>query len=142
MPKVHAGFRGAFASVREALADVIDIASGGDGNGASSGGWHILVTGHSLGGALATLTTLDFGRRFPKAQVTMYSFGAPRVGNTAFAELFSRVNGESFRVVNKRDLVARMPRGRLAARWMDYKHTGRVALVDEDNLGSVWVEGE
>lgn len=43
--------------------------------------WHLYVTGHSLGGALATLATLDHRRRYPTANVTMYNFGSPRVGN-------------------------------------------------------------
>ncbi|CAN0306134.1 unnamed protein product, partial [Ectocarpus fasciculatus] len=43
--------------------------------------WHVYITGHSLGGALATLAALDHRRRYPEAKVTMYNFGSPRVGN-------------------------------------------------------------
>lgn len=43
--------------------------------------WHVLFTGHSLGGALATLATLDLKRRHPGTKVTMYNYGSPRVGN-------------------------------------------------------------
>lgn len=39
------------------------------------------ITGHSLGGALATLAALDHRRRYPDSKVTMYNFGSPRVGN-------------------------------------------------------------
>jgi triacylglycerol lipase len=41
----------------------------------------IAVTGHSLGGALAVLCALDYSERLG-FDVTMYTFGQPRVGNT------------------------------------------------------------
>ena len=47
----------------------------------------IMITGHSLGGALATLCFLDLERtlgvKVPFAP--LYIYGAPRVGNAAFA---------------------------------------------------------
>ena len=50
------------------------------------------VTGHSLGGALATLAAYDM-RAIAKqygneANVSCYTFGAPRTGNHAFAREF------------------------------------------------------
>jgi predicted lipase len=41
--------------------------------------------GHSLGGALATLAAFDIQSRFHFKHCDVVTFGAPRVGNTAFA---------------------------------------------------------
>lgn len=35
--------------------------------------------GHSLGGALAVLASLDIARQLPRSQLTVYTYGAPRV---------------------------------------------------------------
>ena len=56
----------------------------------------LLVAGHSLGGALATLAALDV-KNLCKAReqldVTLYTFGAPRTGNHAFAwDVAAKVN--------------------------------------------------
>jgi predicted alpha/beta-hydrolase family hydrolase len=42
-------------------------------------GWTLLSTGHSLGGALATLLAADAAVRRPAASVVMYNFGSPKV---------------------------------------------------------------
>ena len=44
-----------------------------------------LRAGHSLGGALATLAAYDLKSRFRRLPVHVYTFGAPRTGNKAFA---------------------------------------------------------
>ena len=44
----------------------------------------VVMTGHSLGGALATLAAYDIAREFSsllgKDQVICYTFGSPRTG--------------------------------------------------------------
>ena len=48
----------------------------------------VYFTGHSLGGALAVLSALEFARQgFPVAAVI--TFGQPRVGNAAFRDLYN-----------------------------------------------------
>ena len=56
----------------------------------------ILITGHSLGGALATLAAYDIQAAAEaqcpiKVHCMVYSFGAPRVGNHAFARDYRRM---------------------------------------------------
>lgn len=40
----------------------------------------IVTSGHSLGGALATLSAISANQRFPQCRVITYSYGAPRIG--------------------------------------------------------------
>ncbi len=42
-------------------------------------------TGHSLGGALATLAAYDITKGCSDVDVACYTYGAPRTGNHAFA---------------------------------------------------------
>ena len=64
-------------------------------------GRRVWFTGHSLGGALATLAA----DRYSHAS-GIYTFGAPRVGNERFAKAF-RV--PAFRIVNNNDIVSWLP---------------------------------
>src|SRR5210317_120099 len=51
---------------------------------------NILITGHSLGAAMATLMTYDIITLFPSYVVThLITFGSPRVGNSKFVESFN-----------------------------------------------------
>lgn len=76
--------------------------------------WHVYVTGHSLGGALATLHALELSSsqlaKRGAIYVTMYNFGSPRVGNRRFAELYNEKVKDSWRVVNHRDIIPSVPR--------------------------------
>jgi hypothetical protein len=66
----------------------------------------LYVTGHSLGGALATLACFDMSLE-PAA---LYTFGCPRVGGKKFrAEFNRRMRDRAFRVVNHLDIVPRVP---------------------------------
>ncbi|KAJ4494048.1 Alpha/Beta hydrolase protein [Lentinula edodes] len=102
--QVHAGFLTAWNSVgvqvlailAEQLALHRDIKA-------------IVTSGHSLGGALATLSAISANQRFPQCKVITYSYGAPRTGNKAFAEFVNKSLGENaFRVVHTHDGVPTM----------------------------------
>lgn len=60
----------------------------------------------------------------------------------AFAKLYDSFVGDSFRVVNNMDVVARMPRGTMGRILLDYRHAGRTVMVDDDPSQPAWVEGE
>lgn len=68
----------------------------------------IVITGHSLGAAIATLTALDLvDSGFDN--VRMINFGSPRIGNAEFAMYASdRLPGHT-RVTHYRDMVPHMP---------------------------------
>lgn len=69
----------------------------------------LTITGHSLGGALALLNAYEAASSLPGVPVSVFSFGAPRVGNAAFKEKLKQLQVKTLRVVNKHDLVPRMP---------------------------------
>lgn len=53
----------------------------------------VITTGHSLGGALASLAAFDIAQHCGVAQrrVSCYTFGCPRVGNHAFAAEYAEM---------------------------------------------------
>ena len=90
----------------------------------------VIVTGHSLGGALAMV----FGAQFfqvtrPKQSGQIVTFGGPRVGNSDFAAgvdaLRDRVTVT--RVVNGNDLVPRE-----CPRALGFRHPGDVIHIETD----------
>lgn len=134
---VHYGFLRAFLSIRDSVTRSINLLSSD-----LSEGYSLHFTGHSLGGALATLAAADFQAKhlFDNHNVTCMSFGAPKVGNMHFAKLYNRLVPNSFRIVNDADLISRMPRSLRSGNPLGrYKHAGRTVLVNED--GDYWIEG-
>lgn len=103
---VHAGFKNEFLKiwgmVEECLSEVPPHFS-------------LFYTGHSLGGAMATLAA---SLRPPSA---VYTFGSPRVGDAAFVQSLREV--PMFRVVNNRDLVSMLPPSRIP---FDFCHAGEL----------------
>ena len=66
----------------------------------------ICFTGHSLGAALALLA---FGR-FADPDISLFTFGCPRVGNAAFLDrVLTNFGRGIYRFVNYKDVVAHIP---------------------------------
>jgi hypothetical protein len=81
-----------------------------------------LVTGHSLGAALAVLAAPTVNLMTPNTDVRMYNFAGPRVGNPAFADAYGMFVQQSYRVVNLTDVVPFLPPTTIFG-W-DYAHVG------------------
>ena len=113
---VHQGIWNAFESAKSELRAV--LTARGDLSDR-----RVLLTGHGVGGALATIAFADFVQFLPEAM--LYTFGQPCVGKGDFAE-FSRQNldGRIFRVVNDDDIVPRVP--------PTYKQVGQLLHLGED----------
>ena len=75
----------------------------------------LFFTGHSLGGALAILAA---SLRPPSA---VYTFGAPRTGDAAFAQSMAEV--PVYQVMNPGDIVTELPP---AGPWPRFVHTGTI----------------
>ncbi|WP_051291427.1 lipase family protein [Fictibacillus gelatini] len=74
----------------------------------------LFITGHSLGGALATLCALDVAINTKFKQPRVYTFGSPKVGDPAFVEIFNQTIRHSVRVYNCYDVVPEHPKKRYA----------------------------
>lgn len=98
----------------------------------------VLLTGHSLGGALSILCMLDlrltFGSRI--SFEPLYTYGSPRVGNADFAEYCSSIEVPIFRVVHYRDPVPRLP----LPSW-GYVHSPLEVYYDEPMTSYVICDG-
>jgi predicted lipase len=71
--------------------------------------YEIIVTGHSLGAALATLTTLEL-QHAGNTNLRTIHFGSPRVGNTNFANWATTALGaRSARNTHHKDMVPHCP---------------------------------
>lgn len=108
--RFHRGFMVAYLSVRDRLQEIIKQYPAAN----------LVVTGHSLGGALATICALDWQyniTQYSKQPLAVYTFGAPRVGNPALVDSFSQRVSNSYRFVYGRDLVTHLPRV-----WQNYRH--------------------
>ncbi|KAK9817768.1 hypothetical protein WJX72_001918 [[Myrmecia] bisecta] len=108
-PMVHKGFLASWQANgldQRVLGRLRGIFSG---RKASSTPWQVYVTGHSLGGALATLAAFDIQQQLQgqhHLQVCCYAYGAPRTGNHAFARLYNMAVPDTWHVINGQDAVA------------------------------------
>lgn len=89
---------------------------------------HVVFSGHSLGGALATLAAVQFAKQYPDIVVSCVTFGSPRVGNGSFAQMFNKCCKGSFRFVNEDDPV---PMGPTPIR---FTHVKGGQWIDDDQL--------
>lgn len=88
---------------------------------------HIYTTGHSQGGAMATICAFDLKREFPEIELIMYNYGSMRTGNYAFARKYNELVPNTYRVVNNEDFSARQPK-------LLYKHVGKLVFISRNKL--------
>ncbi len=113
--KVHHGFIQAYKSVREA---VLQAAK-------ETAAQKIVTTGHSLGGGLATLCALDIQYNTGK-EVSCFTYGSPKVGNRHFVESYNRRVPQTYRFVNRFDVIPLLPP-------LGYEHVGALYHLDRDS---------
>ena len=106
--RVHTGFFLAWAIIeRSVLAQIsrwqLDAAEKGEPLPP------LYVTGHSLGGALATIAAAALSDNGVEV-AGVYTFGQPRVGDRTFvSQLNAHTEGKVFRFVNNNDIVPHVP---------------------------------
>ena len=122
--KVHAGFlRAVDALLPGILAELLPPGT------VKAAVKPLYVTGHSLGGAVASLAAFFFLREeLPVAAV--YTFGSPRAGNAAWRKEYTAELGErTYRLVAAGDLVPLLP-GLLDA----YRHVGQEVMLTSKGI--------
>ncbi|KAF7317276.1 Alpha/beta-hydrolase [Mycena chlorophos] len=104
--KIHLGFQHAWSTVAKKtlslVSDELDTYQ--------KKGYKIITTGHSLGGALASLAAATLKKKFPDVELLVYTYGQPRVGNDVWATWVDNLipPDHLFRVVHSNDGVPTM----------------------------------
>ena len=125
-PQVHSGFNQQFESVKQRIQLKIDELL--DINDKHNKNKKVIFTGHSLGGALATLSSLYFKITNPKLDISCITFGSPRVGDFKFVKLYEKYIKESHRYVNDNDPVPCIPTS-----WR-FQHVPGLIWLNEDKI--------
>ncbi|MCP9838998.1 lipase family protein [Cyanobium sp. N.Huapi 1H5] len=88
----------------------------------------LFLTGHSLGGALATVASSILIHQ-DEPFTSTYTFGQPRVASRDTARIYnSEAKHNTFRFQNNNDIVTRAP-----ARIMGYSHVGKCLYITHEN---------
>ncbi|OAA47808.1 lipase [Metarhizium rileyi] len=100
--QLHSGFYEAFKGLKDKMLETVKEQK------AAHPDFEVVVTGYSLGAALATLGAAYLRKAGFVAD--MYTYGSPRVGDAKFAEFVSNQRkGKNFRITNANDPVANIP---------------------------------
>lgn len=86
----------------------------------------IIVSGHSLGGALATISALELQLKWNKVSA-LYAHGCPRVGDIHFSQFIKLKINERYRPIHHKDIFAHLP----YEAW-GYHHYGHEVMYNED----------
>ncbi|XP_022138095.1 lipase isoform X2 [Momordica charantia] len=102
---VHHGFYYAYhnTTIRPGILRAVERARKFYGN------LDIMVTGHSMGGAMAAFCGLDLAVNYKAQNVQVMTFGQPRIGNSVFASFYSNIVPNTFRVTHEHDIVPHLP---------------------------------
>jgi pimeloyl-ACP methyl ester carboxylesterase len=122
----HQGFSQALDTVWNAIRERLISAPG-----------KIFITGHSLGGALATLAACRLleDPAFKGRIAGMYTFGSPRVGTAGFGKNLEGLFHA--RVVHEDDLVAKVPAAFSIPPFPKYRHVGRLHVLHDNGAITV-----
>ncbi|KAI9183723.1 hypothetical protein H9P43_004641 [Blastocladiella emersonii ATCC 22665] len=112
---VHKGFVDAYNAVRAQMLASVKSAA------AANPDFEVVFTGHSLGGALATMAATDAVNTgtVPASRVQLTSFASPRVGNGGYSAMVGSTGFAAMhRVTEGNDIVPHVP-----PQFMGYTHT-------------------
>ncbi|GFZ08973.1 alpha/beta-Hydrolases superfamily protein [Actinidia rufa] len=98
---------------------------------------NIMVTGHSMGGAMAAFCALDLAVNQKIQNVQVMTFGQPRIGNTAFASYYSQLVPNTIRVTNDHDIVPHLPPYYPYLTQKTYRHFPREVWLYDDGAGTL-----
>ncbi|KAG9398809.1 hypothetical protein AC1031_014126 [Aphanomyces cochlioides] len=88
----------------------------------------LIITGHSLGSAVAAIAVVDLHTRHNITTESMLTFGEPRVGNPAFVSRLTHIVSDIHRITHWRDIVPHVP-----LEWQGYIHEAQEIWYTEDS---------
>lgn len=101
--KVHSGFLNKYLVIRDMIINKTkEIMNNNQIE-------HIYLSGHSSGGAIANIASLDYHYLYPNITINTITFGSPRVANKAFIEEYNKKIKNSVRIVNDNDIIQFLP---------------------------------
>jgi triacylglycerol lipase len=112
--EIHRGFDGAIHVVWKDVCKVLT---------ARDPARPLFIAGHSLGGALAFIAAERLQRECGIKATGVYTFGAPRVGSSAFVRAYNAggLGEHTYRLVHGLDIVPSLPPSQLG-----FRHVGRM----------------
>ncbi|KAL8667999.1 MAG: hypothetical protein Q9168_007136 [Polycauliona sp. 1 TL-2023] len=124
--KIHRGFKDSWGEIKSAVTANMQRAV------LAHPDYRIIVTGHSLGGAVATIAAAELRRLDSHfaAAVELYTFGSPRIANEEAAKWLSAQSHYNWRVTNENDVVPRLP-----IRALGYHHLEPEYWIMRDGQG-------
>jgi len=134
--KVHIGFKYCWESVVGDTYDAIDTAL----ENLQGETTDIVVSGHSLGGAVATLYAYSIKKHYPHYNLKVTTIGSPRVGNKVFKENYDKSGIDTLRIVHNNDLVTHTPY--IGFHHVNYQvrlDTAGNRLQNDKSLKSLWL---
>ena len=96
---VHTGYNHYYHAVKKQLLNYI--------RASANRFQRVVVTGHSLGGACAVLSSLDILEFIPN--ITCITFGTPPIADQSFVALHESLVPNSYRVINVEDWAPKLP---------------------------------
>lgn len=114
--KVHIGFLSSWNSVKEIILNLIPKYKNID---------KVIVCGHSLGAAVATLCAYNISCVYEDLRVESCTIGSPRVGNKTFKDNYDLRKIKTFRIVNNNDVVTRSP-------YIGFYHVNHMLRIDRN----------
>jgi hypothetical protein len=113
--KVHSGFQKTlnFTDKTTKIKSLEALIKHLEENGLFNGSRKIIITGHSLGGALAILCVVKLRQQFYELissnLESVILFGSPAVGLKKFKEYYGELNYKTIRIINGSDIVPFTP---------------------------------
>jgi hypothetical protein len=125
--KVHIGFKSSCDAVKDVVLKDITKKSGYN---------KIVVCGHSLGAAVATLCAYNLSHVFEDTVIECCTIGSPRVGNKTFKNNYDARKIKTLRIVHNHDLVTRSPN-------IGYYHVNYMLRIDDEgNIKKYMIDWE
>lgn len=134
---VHTGFKNSYQSVDDQIRSILARYDRSNVPGA-----RVYFTGHSLGGSLATLASLDLAddirdMGYAATDVVLYTFGAPRSITRRLLDDQRSWVPNSFALANAEDSVPHVPTA--AGGSNEYTHIRNMVAINEVS-GRVWLD--